>query len=192
MPEVSSAIVNSPRPPSAARCRSKTGSYRIRGVDGHDEEIAETLAELHRLTFFDGAPVPPFDGGHWWLAYCEAMPIAFAGVVPSTHVRNAGYICRVGVLAEHCGRRLQLRLMRAIEARARRSGWSYLVSDTTRNIPSANNFIRAGYRLYQPRHPWAFADTLYWRKIIRYHPPLHGTPSKKTVPHDLDGSSLLD
>jgi hypothetical protein len=39
--------------------------YRIREVDGQDEEIAETLAELHRFTFFDSARMPEFDRGHW-------------------------------------------------------------------------------------------------------------------------------
>ena len=29
--------------------------YRIREADGQDEEVAETLTELHRLTFFDSA-----------------------------------------------------------------------------------------------------------------------------------------
>jgi hypothetical protein len=29
------------------------------------------------------------------------------------------------------------------------------------------SFIRAGYRLYQPQHPWAWPNTLYWRKSIR-------------------------
>jgi hypothetical protein len=38
---------------------------------------------------------------------------------------------------------------------------------TTDNLASANNFIRAGYRLYQPQHPWAWPNTLYWRKSIR-------------------------
>jgi Phage terminase large subunit len=66
----------------------------------------------------------------------------------------------------HCGRRLQLRLMRALEPRARRNGWHSIVSDTTDNIVSANNFIRAGYRLYQPEAPWAWPHTLYWRKIM--------------------------
>ena len=92
--------------------------YRIREVDGHDEEIADTLADLHRLTFFDGASIPEFDWGHWWLAYHEAVPVAFAGVVPSTRAYNAGYFCRVGVLKKHCGNGLQLRLMRAGIARA--------------------------------------------------------------------------
>jgi len=69
--------------------------YRIREVDAHDDEIAEALADLHRLTFFDGAAVPEFDWGHWWLAYFERMPP------------------RVGVLKKHSGNGLQLRLMRA-------------------------------------------------------------------------------
>jgi hypothetical protein len=41
-----------------------------------------------------------------------------------------------------------------------------VVSDTTDNIASANNFIRAGYRLFEPRVPWGWASTLYWRKPL--------------------------
>jgi hypothetical protein len=95
------------------------------------------------------------------------MPVAFAGLVPSTRAFNAGYFCRVGVLRKYCGHALQLRLMRALESRARRNGWCAVVSDTTENLVSANNFIRAGYRLYQPQTPWAWPNTLYWRKSIR-------------------------
>ena len=141
--------------------------YRIREVDGHDDEIADTLADLHRLTFFDGASIPKFDQGHWWLAYRETVPVAFAGVVPSTRSFNAGYFCRVGVVKKHCGNALQLRLMRALEMRARHNGWCSVVSDTTDNLISANNFIRAGYRLYQPQYPWAWSSTLYWRKSLK-------------------------
>ena len=141
--------------------------YRIREVDGHDDEIADALTELHRQTFFDGAPIPKFDQGHWWIALREAIPVAFAGVVTSTHALNTGYFCRVGVLRRHRGRALQLRLMRALESRARRNGWNAVVSDTTENCASANNFIRAGYWLYQPPHPWAYSNTLYWRKAIK-------------------------
>ena len=141
--------------------------YRIREVDGHDDEIADTLTDLHRLTFFDGASIPEFDWGHWWLAFHETIPVAFAGVVPSKRAFNAGYFCRVGVLKKHCGNALQLRLMRALETRARDNGWSCIISDTTDNLASANNFIRAGYRLYRPQYPWAWPNTLYWRKSIR-------------------------
>jgi GNAT superfamily N-acetyltransferase len=143
--------------------------YRIRAVDGEDEEIAATLSDLHRLTFFESAPMPEFDWGYWWLVFFAHTPIAFAGLAPSTHVANAGYFCRVGVLREHWGRALQLRLMRAVEARARNNGWCTIVSDTTDNIASANNFIRAGYQLYQPSLPWGWPNTLYWRKFIGRH-----------------------
>jgi GNAT superfamily N-acetyltransferase len=142
--------------------------YAIREVDGQDDEIADVLADLHRLTFFDGAPVPEFDCGFWWLAFHEGTPVAFAGLIPSTRARNAGYFNRVGVLGEHYGRSLQLRLMRAMESRARHHGWSSVVSDTTDNVASANNFIRAGYRLYQPQHPWGWPNTLYWCKSLKY------------------------
>ena len=141
--------------------------YRIREVDGEDDEIADTLADLHRLTFFDCAPIPQFDQGHWWLAYHETLPVAFAGVIASSHAPDAGYFSRVGVLKKHSGNALQLRLMRALELRARHNRWSWIVSDTTENIVSANNFIRAGYQLYQPQYPWAWPNTLYWRKPIR-------------------------
>ena len=33
-------------------------------------------------------------------------------------------------------------------------------------ILDRGNFIRAGYRLYQPQYPWAWPNTLYWRKLI--------------------------
>ena len=141
--------------------------YRIREVDGQDDDIADTLTDLHRLTFFGSACIPEFEHGNWWLAFHENMPIAFAGVVASTRACNAGYFCRVGVLKKHVGNGLQLRLMRSMEARARRNGWSCVISDTTDNLISANNFIRAGYRLYQPRSPWAWPNTLYWQKSIR-------------------------
>jgi len=65
--------------------------YRIREVDASDDDVADTLAELHQLTFLDAAPVPKFDQGHWWLAFRGAEPVAFAGIIPSTHVFNAGY-----------------------------------------------------------------------------------------------------
>jgi len=141
--------------------------YRIRMVDASDDDVADTLADLHRLTFFDTAAMPDFDLGVWWLAHRGDDPVAFAGVLPSTHARNCGYFSRVGVLPQHWGRGLQLRLMRAVEARSRRIGWNSIVSDTTNNSFSANNFIKAGYRLFEPEVPWAWSHTLYWRRSLR-------------------------
>jgi GNAT superfamily N-acetyltransferase len=147
--------------------------YRIREVDALDEDVTDLLVTLHHGTFLDSAPLPDFDVGHWWIACYDRAPVAFAGIVPSTAEPNSGYFARVGVISEHYGHGLQLRLMRATEWRARRNGWCCLVSDTTDNVPSANNFIRAGYRLFQPRVPWGWNHTLYWRKQIKPAVPSH-------------------
>jgi len=136
-------------------------------VDASDDDVAEILADLHRLTFFDAAAMPQFELWAWWLAYHGNDAVAFAGVVPSTYLRNSGYFSRVGVLQRHWGKGLQLRLMRAVEARGRCNGWNSIVSDTTDNRFSANNFIKAGYRLYEPEVPWAWSHTLYWRRSLR-------------------------
>jgi hypothetical protein len=37
--------------------------HRIRKVGGHDDEIADALADLQRPTFFDGASIPEFERG---------------------------------------------------------------------------------------------------------------------------------
>ena len=92
------------------------------------------------------------------MPFADPEPVAFAGIIPSTHVFNAGYFCRVGVLGKHCGHRLQLRLMRAMEARARLNGWCSIISDTTDNMHSANNFIRSGYRLFSPQESLGLAE----------------------------------
>lgn len=41
-----------------------------------------------------------------------------------------------------------------------------MVSDTTDNVVSANNFIRSGYTLFRPASAWAWPHTLYWWKEL--------------------------
>jgi GNAT superfamily N-acetyltransferase len=141
-------------------------TYRIREVDGADEETRELLREMHTLCFADTAPQIAPEEGYWWIAYHGSEPVAFAGLEASHSVADAGYLCRSGVLPEHRGHGLQVRLLRVREAKARRLGWTVLRSDTTDNIPSANSLIRAGFKLFAPAYPWAFADTLYWKKQL--------------------------
>lgn len=137
--------------------------YRIREVDGDDE--ADTLATLHHRTFEPSVSHGDYGDGFWWLAYFEDHPVAFAGVSESDH-DGVGYFSRVGVLRAHRGNSLQLRLMRAIETKARRQGWSSIITDTTNSLDSANNILAAGYRLYEPNVAYAFPNTLYWRKNL--------------------------
>ncbi|GLH77476.1 N-acetyltransferase [Bradyrhizobium sp. SSBR45G] len=140
--------------------------FRINEVDAYDPDIMEVLKDLHARTFLDRAPLPDFEIGHWWITTETGRPTAFAGLIPSALGDGIGYLSRVGVLRERCGYGLQRRMIRAIEQRARPSGLYCIVSDTTDNIVSANNFIRCGYSLFQPVQPWAWGNSLYWRKMI--------------------------
>lgn len=135
--------------------------YSIRRVDGDDE--ADTLRELHDTT--SSFPSVDFGDGWWWLAYFSGDPIAYSGLIQSVYP-NAAYFKRVGVLPGHRGNNLQFRLMRAMERYARRIGYDFLVSDTTGTIHSANNFIKAQWKLFDPEKPWAFPNTLYWYKDL--------------------------
>lgn len=141
-------------------------TYRIREVDGSDDDIADILRRLNDATEFPRLSESALDYGHWWIAYLDGEPVAFAGMVASSQWMDVGYMNRAGVLPGHRGCGLQRRLMRVRELKARRIGWTCLVSDCTDNVHSANNFIRSGFRMYEPRRPWAFGHSLYWRKDL--------------------------
>jgi GNAT superfamily N-acetyltransferase len=142
-------------------------AYRIREVDAFDDDVEQTITALHKLfTEFPPLGSHYFENGYWWLATLSGEPVAFAGLIPSTRWANCGYFVRSGVLPEHRGNGLQRRLMRVREIKAKRLGWTHMISDCTDNLHSANNFIRSGYSLYEPSRPWGFARTLYWRKIL--------------------------
>lgn len=144
--------------------------YRIREVDAGDDEIADFIHEMNRdaLPKFPELMKSDLDGDNcfWWLAYKNKMPVGFTGVVPSRLYPNAGYLKRSYVAPEHRGHGLQLRFFRARENKARKIGWNMLISECTGVLHSANNFIRAGFEMFEPEDPWAFKDSLYWRKIL--------------------------
>lgn len=144
--------------------------YRVREVDASDEEISDIIHDFNNTAHpkFPVLKEEELEGPncYWWLAYLGNEPVAFAGVVPSRLYPNAGYLKRSGVLPAHRGHGLQLRFFRAREAKARKIGWTALVSETVlENIHSANNFIRAGYRMFEPKERWA-RDSIYWRKVL--------------------------
>lgn len=141
-------------------------AYRTRRVDGTDDDVADTLRDLHDQCFGDTAPQIDPENGHWWLTFTGREPVAFCGLLPSAQWLNTGYLYRVGVLPEHRGRGLQQRLIAVREAHARRLGWSHTITDTTENTPSANSLIRRGYTLYEPKRPWGLPSALYWKKAL--------------------------
>lgn len=137
--------------------------YIIRQVDGADE--ADVLRDLQTGT--SDFPLVDTTDGWWWIAYRARVPVAYLGAIPSTRYPNTLYFTRVGVLPEHRGHSLQTRLMRSMERFAGQRGFEGMVSDTTDAVHSANNFIRTGWQLFEPEYPWAFANSLYWRKALK-------------------------
>lgn len=141
-------------------------SYLIREVDASEEEIADLLQTMNAET--KGFPRLDEEAleGFWWIASHENKAIGFTGLVPSAQWAGVGYLKRSYVDPVHRGKGLQLKFFKLRERKARRIGWTHLVSDCTCNVHSANNFIRAGYHLYEPNKPWGYPETLYWRKAL--------------------------
>src|SRR5258708_4520544 len=143
--------------------------YRIKEVDTSDEDIADTIRELHGEIFGSTAPQVHPERGSWWLAFAanESRELAgFCGLTETYADPTLGYLKRAGVLRPHRGQGLQRRFVRVREAKARRVGMRGLVTDTSSNPSSANNLIACGYRIYEPDYPWAFNHTIYWSKDL--------------------------
>lgn len=106
--------------------------------------------------------------GHWWLVRDADTKetVAFAGLTPAIYTPLTGYLKRVGVTREARGHGLQKKLLTVRERRARKNGWTTMITDTTDNPPSANSLIRAGYKIFEPTYRWAFSHSIYWKKDL--------------------------
>lgn len=138
----------------------------VQSVDATDPKVAALLTWLQLSTLTGDEPYEVGDG-HWWIAYDGTEPIGFAGLVQSSRWCDTGYLCRSGVLRSHRGKGIQKRLLRVREAKAKRLGWAWLISDTYRNPPSANSLIKCGFQTFTPSRPWSFDAAIYWRKKLR-------------------------
>jgi GNAT superfamily N-acetyltransferase len=102
--------------------------YQIQEVDG--VTLSDTINAFNKLV-----PEWPllqqrhFTKGYWWLAYLEERPVAFAGLVPFEPLPNIGYLKRCYVNPDHHGHGLQFKLIVARELKAKRLGWTHLVSE---------------------------------------------------------------
>jgi GNAT superfamily N-acetyltransferase len=138
---------------------------RIRAVDGADEKGEAILRYLQLETLPYDTPCETHEGW-WWVAFDGGLPVAFAGLKCSLSIPGGGYLCRAGVLPSHRGRGLQGRLLASRERMARKLGMGALVSDTFDNPHSTNNLIKAGFRAFDPPHPYGATGTNYWRKPL--------------------------
>jgi GNAT superfamily N-acetyltransferase len=134
-------------------------------VDPTDNAIADELARMDKVCLgaWSKAPMDPLDG-HWWFCLFGDEPVGYCGFKRSTD--RVAYLHRTGVMPNHRGNGLQVDMMRFTELGARRLGYVSMVSDTTDNPASANSFIKRNWRIYAPKHPWAWERSVYWRKTL--------------------------
>lgn len=141
--------------------------YQIQEVDGIT--FGDTIHWFNSLApeCFPALQDHHLEKGFWWLVRHNTFPVAFAGMVPFEPFPNVGYLKRAFVMAEHRGNGLQASLMRHREDKARRIGWTTLVSEcAASNVHSARNFAAAGFEQVEPEQRWGAANSLYWRKAL--------------------------
>ena len=138
---------------------------RIKQVNTLFESHILVLTRMHELCF----PVdemPNFKIGYWWVVYDDKEPVGFCGLTHVPSWDSAGYLNRGGMIHTHRGKGMQRRMINVRIKKARKVGWNWLVSATRENIPSSNNLIACGFKLYTPTFKWLDGHCLYWiRKI---------------------------
>jgi GNAT superfamily N-acetyltransferase len=134
-------------------------------VDPLEEDTHATLSALQRLCLPNDRLYFP-EEGVWWLAYLRRTPVAFACASPSQQHKDGIYLGRCGVAPAARGKGIQRQLIRVRLAWAKRHGYKWAVSDTTDNVPSANNLIACGFKTYEPEVRYSFARAVYWKKQL--------------------------
>ena len=137
--------------------------YKIRSVDISKIYWRNILCGL-QLECLPYDEIFPTHEGWWFVAFeRKAGAVGFAGMVRSARWSDCMYLCRSGVKDDHRGHGLQKRLIRSRLNQARKMGMNWAVTETYENPPSANSLISCGFKLYEPSHPWAGDNCLYWR-----------------------------
>jgi GNAT superfamily N-acetyltransferase len=139
----------------------------LKEVDTGNEKVIDTLQFLHNKTFGQTASHPNYNEGWWWIIYDGKNPVAFCGMIPTTEDgRLAGYFIRAGVVEKARGKGLQTKLIKVRESKAKKQGIKLIITDTTANPYSSNNLIKAGFLMFNPKKPWGYDSTLYWKKEL--------------------------
>lgn len=144
-----------------------SSEYRLVRHD-KDEDFSHEILELQAEVMPDDAVILPQDAV-WFLLLHKGNPIAFGGIKTSVIYPKSQFLIRAGVRAAHTGHGLQRRLIRArlqyaIEETNAPFVHSYTIVD---NVPSANNLIKCGFKLWRPGELFAGEEHMYFKKDIR-------------------------
>lgn len=135
------------------------GNYVIRIT-----KDVELVKKLHELAF-------PADDWYdsarsiYWVIWCDGEPVGFAMLSETDD--DYVFYSRAGVLKDHRGKGLQLRLLKVREQYAKKKGFKKAITYTKiDNISSNRNLQKAKYWLYIPKYEYADKDCLYWIKEL--------------------------
>ena len=130
-----------------------------------DADTKAKIILLQTVCLPHDSVVLPNDGT-WWLGHDNTQPVAFCLLEPSNQWQDTAYLARSGVLQNWRGQGLQKKMITLRERYAKKLGYTWIISDTTDNPPSANSLARKGYQMFEPSKPWGMDTSLYWRKKL--------------------------
>ena len=123
---------------------------------------------LDRACFPEDTIIQP-EKGFYWLLWCEGKAIGYTGIVPAKRDVDTAVRTRSCILPGYRGKGLQRRLIRVTQRWARGIGLGMVLATTASwNDASANNFIRTGWRVYDPANRWMEKGTIYWKWDTRW------------------------
>lgn len=146
--------------------------YQIRYLAAPNEltvsqaNLLNPLLEAFRGVWNNDHKIIDIANAHWWLAWKDGEPVAFAGMTEYQPTQSC-VLYLSGVLPEHRGNGLQRRLIRAREAKAKRLGYQRIVTYTwVANLPSQRNLEACGYEVYRPDREWGAVGSVYYEKRL--------------------------
>lgn len=134
--------------------------YRI--VPCHDPQIID---QLHKESFPHDAN-DPLPNTAWVAKDADGELAGFCTVRQSVAFDDTVFLSRSGVMAGAQGNGLQRRMIRTRLRWAKRKGYKHAITYTVwDNYPSMVNLLKCGFRVYQPKEPYA-GDVMYFRKPL--------------------------
>jgi GNAT superfamily N-acetyltransferase len=131
--------------------------------DDHVQVLLDMQDLVFGYTYKTGTAMRMAD---WWLAMDGGVVAGFCGLRIYREAKCA-FLCLSGVSPGYRGLGLQRRMIRVRERLARKCRCERIITYTSPdNYWSANNLIRCGYTLYNPRWEWGVAHAYYFRKFL--------------------------
>lgn len=140
----------------------------IRKVATPDSLASDIQTLLDQIDHWHFGPEASYDKSlaSWWIAYDGEIPVGYCGGT-FWEIDRSYFLCRVAVHEQYRGKGIQRQFMELAEADAKEQGaWRVVTYVANGNLASANNFIKAGFRLYSPHLIYGLPGCYYFEKRL--------------------------